>query len=366
MDIRGRLDRLLAAANITAVPDAQPAMTENKVLAGHHRVCITSWPIVKGDGSGALDPDDVSSLFTWCKANGYEGVEVSVDDFRLKWFPGAARADVVARVREASDRAGVPVVGALYHVTDGDQGTPDRRMHADGTRHDLDFHDVDMWEEMARRLDEDVAIGATYITFQISLPPKYMRCAGEYRDDAAYHARVGADIARLQALCFARGLNFYVETHVDRISEDLQGFVNIMDACPVFFEVNADISHYNYCGIEKGPLLARVMARVGHTHQRMCRTYGDLSADVPDPAQDWDDEGLTRQAMKSMGDALKGGLSSRCVVGESGPLHLVGDALGLDATLVPLYRAIARRADAEAAGESVPPAGEGGNPFRSG
>ncbi len=36
-----------------------------------------------------------------------------------------------------------------------------------------------------------------------------------------------------------------------------------------------------------------------------------------------------------------GGLSSRCIVGEAGPMHLVTDALGLDAKLVPLYRAMA-------------------------
>ena len=360
--IRARLDGLLAAVNAdggTAAVDGGGRMTANRTLADKHRVCITSWPIC--GGPNALDSNDVNSVFAWCTAHGYEGLEVSVDDFRGKWFPGEPYDIVVARVNEAIAASGVPVVGALYHVTDGDQGTPDRRMHKDGTRLDLDFHDVDVWEEMARRLDLDAAIGATYITYQISLPPKYFQAGGEYRHDTAYHKRVGLYIARLQAMCFARGLNFYVETHVDRISEDPEGFCAIMDACPVYFEVNADISHYNYCGITKGPFLERILGRVGHTHQRMARQYGDLSADVPDPSQDWDEKGLTFQAYASMEKALKGGLSSRCIVGESGPIFLVTDALGLDATLVPLYRAMARRADAEAAGTAPPTAD---NPFR--
>lgn len=35
------------------------------------------------------------------------------------------------------------------------------------------------------------------------------------------------------------------------------------------------------------------------------------------------------------------------IMGETGPMHLVKDALGLDAKLVPLWRAMARYADAE-------------------
>ena len=38
-----------------------------------------------------------------------------------------------------------------------------------------------------------------------------------------------------------------------------------------------------------------IMARVNHMHQRMARVHGDLSADVPDPVQDWAEKGLTYQ-----------------------------------------------------------------------
>jgi hypothetical protein len=64
--------------------------------------------------------------------------------------------------------------------------------------------------------------------------------------------------------------------------------VKIMDYCPAYFEVNADISHYNFRQITAGGWLARILARVGHTHQRMARQLGDLSAEVEDPAADWD------------------------------------------------------------------------------
>ena len=114
------------------------------------------------------------------------------------------------------------------------------------------------------------------------------------------------------------------------------------------------MSHYNYRQIKHGASkhLRTICARVGHTHQRMCRELGDLSADVPDPAQDWADKGLTWQAFESMRPALRGGLSSRAIGGESGPLHLRDTfgvcALELDAKLVPLYRHMAQHADREA------------------
>ena len=46
--------------------------------------------------------------------------------------------------------------------------------------------------------------------------------------------------------------------------------------------------------------------------------------------------------------AFKGGLSSRTVVGESGPIHLVKSSLETDARLVPLYRYMCEHCDREA------------------
>ena len=167
---------------------------------------------------------------------------------------------------------------------------------------------------------------------------------------SAYLQQAADRIARLQSIAFELGLNFYVETHIDRVSEDPEAFCKIMDRCPVYFEVNADISHYNYRGITRGPHLQRILSRVGHTHQRMARTHGDLSSGVLDDStvRDWCEKGVTYEAMRSMEPALQGGLSSRAIVGESGPAFLVRDALELDARLVPLYRHMARYADERA------------------
>eukprot|EP01047_Picozoa_sp_COSAG01_P094646 COSAG01_NODE_25513_length_742_cov_1.339036_1_plen_125_part_10 len=118
-------------------------------------------------------------------------------------------------------------------------------MHVDGLRYDLDFADADFWEEMGRRLRLQRTIGAEYITYQLSLPPGLQNTGGEYRNDVAYLRRVAHDIARLQRLCFAEGLNFYVETHVARVSEDTEAFAKIMQFCPSYFEVSWPFPSWN-------------------------------------------------------------------------------------------------------------------------
>jgi len=94
------------------------------------------------------------------------------------------------------------------------------------------------------------------------------------------------------------------------------------------------------------------MPLVGHAHVRMARMFGDLSAVVEDPKADWEAGGVTWQMFKLMKPALAGGLSSRTLSGETGPMHLVTDTLTQDAALIPLYRAMARYADASAQGVS--------------
>ena len=54
-------------------------------------------------------------------------------------------------------------------------------------------------------------------------------------------------------------------------------------------------------------------------HARMARQHGDLSADVPDPVADWEAKGVTYQSFEYYKPALEGGLSSRVIMGESGP-----------------------------------------------
>ena len=76
----------------------------------------------------------------------------------------------------------------------------------------------------------------------------------------------------------------------------------------------------------------------------------------PRPPRIGADKGLTWQAFESMRPALRGGLSSRAIGGEGGPLHLRDTfgvcALELDAKLVPLYRHMAQHADREAGAPS--------------
>ena len=56
-------------------------------------------------------------------------------------------------------------------------------------------------------------------------------------------------IALAQSVVHGEGLNMYVETHIQRVSEDPEAFCKIMDRCRVPFETNGDLSHYVYRGL---------------------------------------------------------------------------------------------------------------------
>jgi sugar phosphate isomerase/epimerase len=282
-----------AAVAATAALQTAPAagcagMTANRVLGeGRHRVALTAWPINDDPCGHFTTPEQ---LFAHAKRAGYDGLELTVDDFRKSFFPGQSYENIITKVKALSRSTGVQIVGSLYHVSDGGW----RREHEDGApgRWDLDFNEADFYAELARRVALDKALGSEYVTFQISLPPQYLNTGGEYRDDAAFIKRSAERIAKMQQVCFEQGVNFYVETRplrparlrsihitssmhhansmwfsscadIDRVSEDVVGFARIMDACPTYFEVNADISHYVYRGIKKGNALAKILARVG-------------------------------------------------------------------------------------------------------
>eukprot|EP01046_Picozoa_sp_COSAG06_P040769 COSAG06_NODE_4969_length_3822_cov_2.028464_2_plen_482_part_00 len=345
----------LACAQMPA--DAAAPIGANRVLGdGRHRVAVTQFTLLSqlGKPSGVSSFGSFDELCRWVAAAGYDGLEIGTDDVRRSFLPNASYPELVSHIREATARHGTPCLGVLYHITDHPGGfastvkggTPGGNNNI-GPQ-DMDLNDAGFWQTLRERLRYDAECGCEYVTFQINLPPQYLNTGGMYRDDDAYLRRVAQDIARLQAACFEQGMNFYVETHMDRLTEDLGAFCKIMDYCPVYFEVNADISHYNFRQITKGAWLDKICDRVGHTHQRMARQLGDLSAEVPDPASDWDNKGLTWEAFESMRRAFKGGLSSRTIVGESGPIHLVKSALETDASLMPLYRFMCEHADREA------------------
>ena len=48
---------------------------------------------------------------------------------------------------------------------------------------------------------------------------RYLNSGGDYRNDEAFLATCARRIEKLRAVCAVAGLNFYVETHVDRITE---------------------------------------------------------------------------------------------------------------------------------------------------
>lgn len=346
-----------AAGWLLSPPAAADAgMSANRVLGdGSHRVAVTQFTVCSQPGkpSGTSPFASFAELCAWVRDNGYDGLELGVDDIRRSFMPGASHPEIVSHMQKVTAEHNTPCLGVLYHITDFPGGFAST-VKGGGTQtgnigpQDMDLNDPGFWQTLRERIVLDKQVGAEYVTFQINLPPQYLNTGGMYRDDHEYLRRVANDIVRLQGTCFSLGINFYVETHMDRISEDLGAFCAIMDYCPVYFEVNADISHYNFRQINKGEWLSRILARVGHTHQRMARQLGDLSAEVPDPAEDWERKGLTYQAFESMRPAFKGGLSSRTIVGESGPIHLVKSALETDARLVPLYRYMCQHCDGEA------------------
>lgn len=107
-----------------------------------------------------------------------------------------------------------------------------------------------------------------------------------------------------------------------RISEDPQAFAMILKRVDAPVEINGDLSHYIYRNMRNDTDdMKEILGRMGHTHQRMCKPYGDLSANVPDPRADWNSRGLTWKAFQFSKMGLRGGLSSRVIAGESGPMH---------------------------------------------
>ena len=100
----------------------------------------------------------------------------------------------------------------------------------------------DFFEALRAKILLDKTAGLQYINFHIRLPLKYLHTGGEYRDDAAYHRLTAGRLERIQQLCFELGMNCYFETHMNMISEDPAGFVAIMEATPVYFEVSAALS----------------------------------------------------------------------------------------------------------------------------
>eukprot|EP00494_Astrolonche_serrata_P026041 UN26302 len=140
-------------------------------------------------------------------------------------------------------------------------------------------------------------MGAEYLTFQMWVHNKYIDTCGAYRNDEEYLKKCAKRIEDLHAVCKKYDINCYIETHVQRITEDPEGLCKIMDHCDVDFEINGDLSHFVFRGIRPDyPEMEKILSRMGHTHQRMARPFGDLSVNVDDPKTDWKHHGVTRGA----------------------------------------------------------------------
>jgi sugar phosphate isomerase/epimerase len=288
-------------------------------------VALGNWPTMVRDPRVA----SLSSLIGFLTSSGYEGTEFDVGSFR-RYFPEQSDAVVARKTQAELDRAGLANFGATTHV--GDQ----------------DMRKLGWLDRLRERLKPTQDTGAEFIGFQVNLHPDYLNTGGLYREDTEYLNWLADRVADLRGLCWDMGMNFYLEVHVDRITDDPAATCRLLQLATC--ELNGDLSHLFFRGILTGRYVQTIQRHVGHTHVRMARQYGDLSAVVEDPKADWAAKGVTWRIFEIMKPALEGGLSSRTITGETGPAFLVKDTLTQDAALVPLYRAMARYADASAQG----------------
>lgn len=291
-----------------------------------HRVCLSSWPTTVEDRR----VETFEQLANFAASSGYEGVELHTERTAERYFPGDTQAVAIAKMRRILEKVGLTNFGCTLHVTDQAMRT-------------ISWIDP-VIEQM--KLVQDW--GGEFAGFQVFIAPQYANTGGAYREDEGYLRWCADRVTALRQAAWDIGLNFYLEVHIDRITEDPAACCRILELATC--ELNGDMSHLLYRAITRGPYVEKILKHVGFTHVRMCRMHGDLSAVVTDPAADWAAQGVTWQMFQFMTGALEGGLSSRAISGETGPLHLVQDPLTQDAALVPLYRAMARYADASAQG----------------
>lgn len=294
-----------------------------------HRVALANWPAtIDEPRTKTLD-----QLLGHTASSGYEGVEFGLEAMARKYFSGETLLVAARKLHHALDRFNLRQFGSTLHQRD--EKIRERN-----------------W--LGAFVDEMKCVqemGGEYVSIQFFLHPDFLNTGGAYREDERYLQWCADHVARMRDAAWKLGLNFYLEVHVDRITEDPAACRRILQLATC--EINGDMSHYLARGFVRGTHVENVLDHMGHTHVRMARQLGDLSAVVEDPAADWQQEGVTWQMFRFMMRGFKGGLSSRTIAGETGQMHLVVDTLTQDAALVPLYRAMARYADAAAQGISM-------------
>ena len=293
-----------------------------------HRVVIAHWPTtIKDPRTRTFD-----TLAHYIASAGYEGAEFSI--YRLtEFFPGDSEPVMARKTRRALEQVGLRNFGSTLHLEDAQ------------------LREIHWLKHVTDQIKIIQDTGGEYVSVQFFLHPQYMDTGGAYREDETYIRWCADRVAQIREQAWSAGMNFYLEVHIARITEDPAACCRILEL--VTCELNGDLSHLLYRSITQGKYVEKILEHVSHTHVRMARKHGDLSAVVEDPKADWEQRGVTWQMFKLMQPALARGLSSRAIVGETGPMHLVTDSLTQDAVLVPLYRAMARYADAGAQGMTM-------------
>jgi len=255
--------------------------------------------------------------------HGYEGIEQSAE-YMTMFFPGDTHATIARKVERRFTPLNLRVFGSFVWVRDADfeRMTPSQ------------------WREhQLNQLKLVVDIGGQYANCNYLLPAAHQNTGGDYRADERFLDRAAGLIREMRDMAFDLGLNFYVEVHNNYITEGPRRVLphprphrRRADGRPVALPLPG-----HHARRALGPHLPQRRPRP----RRLSRLYGDLSASVDDPKADWEQKGLTWQLFQITKPALSGGLSSRVVIGETGPMHLVKDGLALDVKLIPLCRAMA-------------------------
>jgi len=212
---------------------------------------LSFWPVLGARVVGDQRVRSLRACLDWTRRAGYDGVELSVSDIKALFFsPDTPLEEVVRDTNAAAKAAGVEIFGGTYHLVDGNKWTyagevTESSPCRDGMRQRPMF-DVDQsgWrDELRANFAHDKAMGCGYATFQVFLPERHLNTGGAYRRDKAYLQQCADRIGVIQRLCWEEGLNCYIETHIERITEDLEAFNEIMDLAPEGLELNADLSH---------------------------------------------------------------------------------------------------------------------------
>jgi len=212
-----------------------------------HRLAMANWPAsVKDPRTETLD-----AYLNFLAVNGYQGTEFGIGSF-ARYFPGQSHAAIASQVRRRLEQAGLQNFGATLH-------TGDDAMRALG------------WltgQKDQMKLIQDT--GGEFVSYQINLHPGYLHTGGAYREDEEYLKFCADRASELRAAAWEQGMNFYLEVHVDRITDDPAATCRILQLATC--ELNGDLSHLLSRGITQGKYVDTMLKHMGHTHVRMSRS----------------------------------------------------------------------------------------------